>query len=292
MNDARFSLRNDDLLLEVRPGIGGAVTRFERLTSRGVDPIFRAAAEPYRDVIDSGCYPLVPFSSRVRGGIFVRDGRTITLPPNMAGDRSPLHGQGWRATWTVERHDERVIELFYDHEADSWPWWYRAGLRYQLEGAELRVRLTCRNLSADAMPCGLGLHPMFACDGGTRLDTSVTHVWETDADLLPVARVPAVGRYDLRDRAVCGEGLDNAFEGWSGLAEVVSPARDLRVRMTCGDATRLQVYAPVASGFFAAEPVQNAIAALNAPQEQWESLGIAMLAEGETATLTVVFAVS
>ena len=45
-------------------------------------------------------FPLVPFVNRIRGGRFTFRGREVRLAPNMAGDPSPLHGQGWLNPWT------------------------------------------------------------------------------------------------------------------------------------------------------------------------------------------------
>ena len=48
-------------------------------------------------------FPLVPYVNRIRGGRFTFRGREVRLAPNMAGDPSPLHGQGWLSPWQVER---------------------------------------------------------------------------------------------------------------------------------------------------------------------------------------------
>ena len=61
--------------------------------------------------------------------------------------------------------------------------------------------------------------------------------------------------------------------------------------MSSADAGRFQVWSPTTGGVFVAEPVQNANAALNAPQVEWPQRGIAMLRVGEQATLGVRFAV-
>ena len=154
------------------------------------------------------------------------------------------------------------------------------------------MRLSCRNLSAEAMPCGLGLHPYFPCTSSTVLDTEVTHAWTVDAQVLPVERVPAAGRYDLRRRPVCGQGLDNGFDGWSGSARIVWPKRGLGLELSSPDAPRFQLYSPTRGGLFVAEPVQNANAALNRPEADWADAGLRLLAQGEEALLRARFAVA
>ena len=82
------------------------------------------------------------------------------------------------------------------------------------------------------MPCGLGQHPYFPCGPETRLDTEVTHVWTIDEHVLPVEKVPAEGRFDLRDRLVCGQGLDHGFGGWGGEARMSDPDWPYELRLS------------------------------------------------------------
>ena len=98
-----------------------------------------------------------------------------------------------------------------------------------VEEAVLRIGLTCRNTSGEPMPCGLGQHPYFPCSAGTRIETSVTHVWTIDEEVLPVEKVPASGRYDLSNRLICGQNLDNGFGGWSGRVLMDDPVPAVRV---------------------------------------------------------------
>ena len=58
-------------------------------------------------MLDAASFPLVPYVNRIRDGRFTFRGREVRLAPNMAGDPSPLHGQGWLSPWTVEEPDER-----------------------------------------------------------------------------------------------------------------------------------------------------------------------------------------
>ena len=278
-----LSLGAGDLTLDLAPEIGGSIARFRR----GGQQLMRPAADAASDAGEMANFPLVPFSNRIRGGRFECDGRVVTLSPNLPGDTSPLHGQGWRSSWTVERSDTRSATLAFIHEPGEWPWRYESRQVFELDESGLTVTLTCRNLSPERMPCALAFHPYFDCDEATRLSTGVTDVWTIDDDVLPVERIPATGRYDPSNGPVCGRGLDNGFEGWSGEA-LIDWGRGARVRMTA-PAPRFQLYAPTSGGMFVAEPVENANCALNAPQDQWESLGIALLAEGEERNLSVRF---
>jgi len=140
------------------------------------------------------------------------------------------------------------------------------------------------------MPCGLGLHPYYPCDAETVLDTGVTEVWTVDDEIMPVGKEPATGRYDLKARKVCGQGLDNGYEGWSGEAVLRWPNRGRGLRLT-SEAPRFQLYSPKEGGMIAAEPVTNANAALNHPEAEWTGLGLWILQPNERVQMTARFEV-
>ncbi|HLZ84898.1 MAG TPA: aldose 1-epimerase [Caulobacteraceae bacterium] len=284
-------LRAGALELVLSPEVGGSISRFDLVRDGDREPLMRAAPDGSRKVLEAACFPLAPFANRIRNGTFACDGRTIALTPNMAGDRSPLHGQAWLGRWTVEAADERSARLAFHHAGGEWPWTYEVRQAFSLDEGGLSVALACRNLSAELMPCGLGLHPYFPCNRDTALDAVVEAVWTIDAEVLPVAREAASGRYRLAGRAICGQNLDNGYDGWDGTARITWPDRAIAVEITSPDATRFQVFSPPDGGFFVAEPVQNANAALNAPQAQWPSLGLTRLTEGEEAGLRARFTV-
>jgi aldose 1-epimerase len=174
-------------------------------------------------VLAQGSFPLVPYSNRIRGGRFTFRGREVSIARNMASDPSPLHGQAWLAPWEVVRADQREAELRFVHEAGEWPWRYEARQIFTLDEGGLTVVLACTNLSGEPMPCGLGQHPYFHCTPETVLDTQVESVWTIDEQVLPVEKLPAEGRYDLRQRRVAGQDLDNGFGGWGGRATISDP---------------------------------------------------------------------
>lgn len=281
----RLTLRAGNLSLVLSPSIGGSIERFAWAEGDRVAPLMRESHSDKPTVLDMASFPLVPFVNRIRDGRFSFRGREIRLTPNMAGDLSPLHGQGWLGSWIVESHGNQDAELRFDHAAGEWPWDYEARQVFALDEAGLSVRLQCRNDSDGPMPCGLGQHPYFPCTGETRLRTSVRTAFEIDEHVLPVGEVPATGRFDLTDRAVCGLGLDHGFGGWSGEAVMSDPAWPADLRLASGQSRFFQLYSPAAGGIFVAEPVSHANAALSEPEERWPELGMQVLDPGETMTL-------
>jgi aldose 1-epimerase len=279
------TLSSGRLRLMLSPSIGGSISAFEWLGETTPRAILRKCHSPLENVLDACCFPLVPYVNRIRGGEFSFRGREVRLKPNMPGDPSPLHGQGWLNPWTVERHDETSALLSYRHAPGEWPWAYDAEQEFRVDSNGLSIRLTCRNVGGDPMPCGLGEHPHFDCGPETRIDTHVECAWTVDKNVLPVAKVPAEGRYDLRHRLACGQDLDNGFGGWGGKARMSDPDWPYDLRLSSPEAKFFQLYSPPHGGIFVAEPVTHANAALNHPESDWPELGMRVLDPGESMHL-------
>ncbi|HEU0098091.1 MAG TPA: aldose 1-epimerase [Allosphingosinicella sp.] len=286
--DSRPTLSSGPLALRLAPALGGGIADLECCAVSGEKiKIFRPYKEDESSPTALASFPLVPFVNRVRGGAFSFRGRRVTLERNMPPDPSPLHGQGWLNPWRVERLGAAHAELLYFHSAGEWPWDYEARQTFDLDENGLSLVLACTNRSDGPMPCGLGQHPYFLCTPATRLDTGVETVWTIDEQILPVEQVPAVGRFDLADRLVCGQGLDHGFGGWNGRAVIADPELPFRIAMSSPDAAFFQLYSPASGGLFVAEPVTHANAAMNAPEEEWAELGLRVLEPGETMSLTM-----
>ncbi|HEV2748118.1 MAG TPA: aldose 1-epimerase [Allosphingosinicella sp.] len=283
--DRLLNLATGPLELALAPGSGGSIARFDYLRGSEIIPILRGVMGVPHSVLEAASFPLVPFCNRIRGGSFSFRGRQVTLARNLSGDPSPLHGQGWLSPWEVASRDVAEAELVFRHQPGEWPWAYEARQYFALGPTGLGLRLSCLNLSEEPMPCGLGQHPYFPCTPETRLDTEVAEVWTVDRDVLPVERVPAAGRYDLRDRLVCGQDLDNGFGGWGGSARLATPGVPFDTGLESPDAGYFQLYSPASGGFIVAEPVTHANAALNAPEEAWPGLGLRVLEPGEEMVL-------
>jgi len=280
-----IDLSAGNLRLQLSPSIGGAISAFEWIVEGSARPILRKCNSPLEKVLDACSFPLVPYVNRIRGGAFSFRGRDVRIAANMAGDPSPLHGQGWLNPWKVEGANTSSAVLSYRHEAGEWPWAYEATQEFSLDEGGFALRLTCRNASDEPMPCGLGQHPYFPCGPETEIDTRATHAWTIDEHVLPVERVVADGRYDLRERQVCGQDLDNGWGGWDGSARMTDPDWPYSIELSSLQARFFQLYSPPTGGIFVAEPVTHANAALNAPEEQWPDLGMRVLDPGEEMSL-------
>ena len=284
-SDSVVRLAAGALELELSPSVGGAIRALRWSGEDGPRDILRKCNDRLENVLEAASFPLVPYVNRIRGGRFAFRGREVRLAPNMAGDPSPLHGQGWLGAWSVEEAGAGRALLRFRHEPGEWPWDYEAWQEFVLDERGLSLGLTCRNASAEPMPCGLGQHPYFPCGPDTQIDTRVTHAWTIDDHVLPVDKVVADGRFDLRERAVCGQGLDHGFGGWNGEARLSDPGWPYELALSSLQARFFQLYSPAGGGIFVAEPVTHANAALNAPEDEWAELGMRILDPGEAMSL-------
>ena len=282
-HDGLVILAAGPLVLTLSPRIGGSIARFEYDGS----PILRGCEGASDDVLAMGSFPLVPYVNRIRDGEFRFRDRVVRIAPNMPGDPSPLHGQGWLGPWSVVEASEDTALFRFEHEPGEWPWGYVAEQRFRLRDDGLDLSLSCTNRSMEPMPCGLGQHPYFHCGSGTRIETEVSHVWLIDERVLPTEKVMADARFDLSDTRVCGMGLDHGFGGWGGTARLTDPEWPFEIVVSSPDGSFFQLYSPASGGIFVAEPVTHANAALNAPESEWPELGMKILEPGEAMSLTM-----
>lgn len=267
--------------MNLQPSVGGSIGGLDFVAGASRTPVLRAGPDFLNNIQDAACFPLIPFANRIRGGCFQFRGREVRLSPNVGGETVPLHGEGWLAEWRVESSSQSEAVLAFDHAAGEWPWTYEARQHFTLGDDYLSIRLTCRNASSEQMPCGLGLHPRFNCGPETRIQTSVEEVWAVDDHVLPTERLPATGRYDIADAPICSRDLNNGYGGWSGRAIFTDAGWPFELELSSPDARFLQIYSPPGRGFFDAEPVSHANAALNAREQDWPSLGIQLLESGQ-----------
>lgn len=257
---ANLELAHGDLRVALDPALGGAVLSFRK----GDVDLLRPTPAGTDDVLETACFPLVPYANRIADGRFTWGGRTGALPGNMAGHPHPLHGDGWRGEWIVDGRDAASAMLEFLPQASAWPWRYRAAQAVHLSAEGLNLTLSVTNLDDVAGPFGLGFHPYFPDAATARMTTTVRGLWQASDDLLPVREV-ASPRWD--DRPVrSDELLDHCHTGWSREAAVsLAPGRPA-LRLTASKSLGwLHVYAPPAEDFFCIEPVSHAPNAVNMP---------------------------
>lgn len=291
-----FMLRSASLSCDLSPDRGGSIVGLRLRDEHGTailrpsGPLDASSFAP----LALACFPMLPFTGRIAEGRFSarRDGvvRNVTLPATHGFEPHAIHGHAWTSAFgVVERGDrEALFEL--RHDRGAWPWSYVARQRFVLDDRALRVTLEVENCDRDAMPAGMGLHPYFPRDAGTRVRADVRQRWLNDAAMIPSQLVAVPAEWRLADgAAVDALELDHCFEGWSGTAVIDQPSSGVRVTLRA-DAIfgRLVIYSPPAEPYFCVEPVTHVASALNVPDED---RGVVWLGAGERLCGTVRFEV-
>jgi aldose 1-epimerase len=286
----------------IAPELGGAITRF----AVGGKPVLRptsAAALDARDVRRAACYPLVPYSNRIRNAELEFAGRRHELARNFGSHPHAIHGVGWQRAWTVAEASLSRARLTLHHDAlgenaRAWPWAFEATQTFHLadveadehaRAASLVVTLTLKNASDTPFPFGLGFHPFFPKTATTCLRFDAECVWENDATQLPrtLVDVPSQWRF-RRGRALDAIVLDNVFTGWGRSAMLVDDARATRVRIDADRALAyVVVYAPAGADFAAIEPVTHETDAFNRSAAGAEGTGMRVLPPGGAFSCTM-----
>ena len=256
------------------PDLGGAIGAF----TFDYTPVLRptpAAALAERNVRLAACYPLVPYSNRIRAARLAFGGATHVLARNFGDHPHALHGVGWQRAWDVVAASATRATLTFEHaargdDAAAWPWPFRATQVFDLCApaaghALLIATLTLVNTGPAPFPFGLGWHPFFPRDATTTLAFGADEVWVNDATALPIERVPAIGTWSFAvPRAFGAATIDNVFCGWNGNATLASMQRGIVTTIAADSAcSRLVVFAPADRDFVAVEPVTHETDAFN-----------------------------
>lgn len=227
---------------------------------------------------DSACFPLVPLGNRIRDNRFTVDGIAYHTTPNAPPEPLHLHGAGWLADWQVQAADAASATLSHSHDGTGLPHVYLAEQHFALTDTALTITLSVTNTGTIALPFGLGWHPFFP--DGAALTAPARACLGEGPGHLPTTAGPLPGDLDFTTpRPLPQRWINNAFTGWSGLAQIDWPARGLSVAITADPLFgTYHLYRPTEGGHFAFEPMSHQPDALSAPGHG----GLVRLAPGAT----------
>lgn len=275
------SLSAGALVLELAPSAGGIIVGFRR----GDTPIMRApdyAAIAQGNPRGGASWPLVPYSNRIRNGRFAWRGRLIELAKDHLSGPHAIHGNGWRHPWTAHDVSASAATLRQVHAADAfWPFDYEARQSFALTPEGFTLWMAVTNTGKEPMPAGLGHHPYFHRPDDVRLRVRTREVWEADAEILPVRRVPVPPALDFSaGRRVNDIQADGVFVDWTRPCVVEWPSARLALEIDAAEIYgRLVIFVPPGQPFFAIEPVSHDTDAINRPKDD---TGLRTLGPGET----------
>ncbi len=266
---------------EFAPGGGGRLTR---LSTDGHDWIVPLTETqwPAGRWPRAGCYPLAPYSNRIRDGVFGFNGARHALQ-SVPGRPHAIHGGALHQAWRVRDQSADSVDLALEQPAGvlGWPWPFECVQRYRLDARGLSVALAIVNRGETPMPFGLGLHPYFTAE---RVTLHARRAWTADADGLPTGSKSAHVR-ELRRSA---SGCDTYLSQWEGRAVLHWPGGHQLTLHADPAFAHLVVYTAGGSEFLCVEPVSNVADAFNLAAGGDARTGMRVLEPGARFSATVL----
>ena len=234
--------------------IPAAGARIHRIRAFGYDMLRTPpdAAVHLREPFWWGAFQMAPWCNRIATGPVRAGRRLVHLDSNFA-DGSAIHGQVYVVPWDVLDEGTFAIEA----GGDGWPWRYRVTADFALDAAALRIRQQVVNLSDDAMPAGIGLHPWFP--RSTLVSIEAERWYPRNIDSPPDPERVA-GSSDLRTMREFPAGVDGTWTApRPAIVALHWPGTGVRATVTC-DSPTLHITAamPTDIGATAVEPQTHA----------------------------------
>jgi len=281
-------LTNNVAKVEISPALGGAILAYEAKLNNKFVAILRKTNN-VKSVLDSNCFPLIPYSNRIREGQFTWQETAISLPLNHLPEKHSIHGHGWQLPWTITEQSEQSLTLEYHYNIAEWPYAYLATQVFTLKEKALSITLTMKNTDNCAIPAGLGLHPYFNLTRGTLIQCDVDQMWAVDDECMPTQ---LVDKPSAMNRSagfpVHGSNLDNVFTGFTGDATVTWPELSAKASIsTSSNCQFLVIYSPEGEDYFCFEPVTHCTDAINMAGKGIKKTGITVLKPNEAVSISM-----
>jgi aldose 1-epimerase len=290
-----ITLESGRLRLALLPERGASIASFHD----GDFPLLRETppdAIAARDVREFSCFPLIPYSNRIRHAQFTFAGRAYALRHDQEDPRHAMHGTARFHPWRLVEHSasSATCDFSFPGHNDEWPFPYHAWQVFALEDDRLVIEIGMRNTHSHSAPAGLGLHPYFLRHGGVTLQFNASYVWEKDSEDIPIRSIPDAGKFNfIAGHAISASDLiDHAYGEWDQRAVLAWPAHNRRLRIEADSIFQdVVVYTPSGREDFAAEPVTHWPDALN-PNGDKNDANMAILPPGGTLRGRVAFILS
>lgn len=255
------SISNSHMRVEFEPRLGGLLSKlmFHHPDKGWVDLFVTPNQDPsYRDEIAFyGCFFMLPFANRLHDGILKTQTHQFEFPIGLKAQNLAIHGTGWSHPWSVKDLSETSMKMVHQWENPDRTYAFEGELSALLTDRKLSLTLTLRNLTDHKLPMGMGFHPWFP-------DIQAAQI-RFNRDLAanqgsPWSKYPKPGFRKLPHRFCPADyiGLDSAFDGWDGTAEVRLADRGVQVKLQGQGATdKLHVFVMGKENRFCLEPISH-----------------------------------
>ena len=199
---------------------------------------------------------MAPFANRIDRGVFTYDGRRHTLAINRPEEDVAIHGLSRVAPFKIVDHTGDKARLLHRHPAMCSPMICSRLCRE----ARRSHRLARDQSRCGTMPFGIGLHPYFVRDEGTRLKFRARVRFVSDSRNLPMRAIAAVDGPDFRQGVLLQDlpWFDHYAQWEPRTALLDRPDAGLSVTMSArGGVSKSSCVCADASDFVCIEPVSH-----------------------------------
>ncbi|EMT5711301.1 aldose 1-epimerase [Klebsiella oxytoca] len=224
-----YTLENGTLRLEIADQ-GGAIEGLWWWNQGKSVPVLRPGRKS-GIAVESSCFPLVPFGSRVSGNRFCSPTGEYQLRPNVEWDSHYLHGDGWLNAWRCLEQSPTQLKLEYIHPQGVYR--YTAQQLFTLNENGIEVELVVTN-DGDSLPFGLGWHPYFPLSPETRVQAHTNGYWlEKEHWLTGEHQESLPSELDFNQPSpLPTHWVNNGFSGWDGAVAIQQPDLGYQLSMT------------------------------------------------------------
>jgi len=296
-------IENDVWQVGILPQTGMS-TAFGRIKLKGawVDFMRPTPKESYGRASDCASFILIPWSNRIKGGLFRFRGKDYQLKVN-AADGTAIHGTTRNVPWEVERADARQVVGSFDsrkNEGVNFPFAFSTRAEFRLDGRGFINTVSVKNEGTEPMPAGFGHHPYFQRVIASETDSAMlevpcTEFFELDMCIPKGPPLPVDSRLDFRKmRSISSLQVDDCLTGRIPGAPIrfSYPESKLNVSMECDPLfEQIILYMPPGKTFYAVEPLTNANDGFNLHDKGVRGSGVFVLAPGEQKAATFVLRV-
>ena len=284
-------LENDVWQVGILPQTGMS-TAFGRVARAGewVDFMRPTPEAAYGVAPECASYLLIPWSNRVKGGLFSFRGKDHQLKVNFP-DGTAIHGTAKDYPWKVESVSRTAIAASFDsreHGDVNFPFAFSTRAEFRLDGARFESRISLKNEGAEPMPGGFGHHPYFqrtiaGVEDTVLLEVPCEEYFELENCIPWTAPIAVDERVDFRHLRKLVV-IDDCLTGRIGDRPIrfQYPKANLNVTLEF-DALfeHVIVYAPSEQTYFAVEPITNANDGFNLYARKIRGSGVFELEPGE-----------
>lgn len=273
------------------PELGGSIAA-ARHASHDVFRPLSAEGRAAGDILDVGCFPMVPYANRIFDNAFTFEGRRHAFTPNLPGEPWNEHGSGWHSPWRIVAQEADAATMALDYRDPDNPYRYDATQRVGVTDDGFAIAMEVVNRGARTMPFGFGLHPWFLRDADVRVDFAARTWWPCGRDEVLARTAPPPDRAFAGGAPLPDSYVNDCYGDWGGEFVLSYPARGFAVAVRADPPlTHLMLYADPLLPVFCVEPQTNATGAFNHLDGPRQELGPILLAPGERTGGTVEFRV-